>query len=117
MAIAVSRAPTATRPPALGPVRRAVRELGLALITLGVIVLLFVGYQLFGTNLTEQNHQAQLKKQFDRALQHRATVPAPVPTSPTSAAATGYAPVVGGGSAGAAPAATAPGGAIDHMII
>ncbi|MGH9093914.1 MAG: class E sortase, partial [Acidimicrobiales bacterium] len=67
--------------------------------------------------LTEQNHQAQLKKQFDRALQHRATVPAPVPTSPTSAAATGDAPVVGGGSAGAAPAEAAPGGAIDHMII
>ena len=48
----------------MGPLRRTVREVGLALITLGVIVLLFVVYQLFGTNLTEARNQSHLKKQF-----------------------------------------------------
>ncbi len=55
--------PKPPRPP-LGPVRRTIREIGLDLITAGIMVLLFVGYQLWGTGLAEANSQSQLKKQF-----------------------------------------------------
>jgi sortase A len=48
----------------MGPLRRGVRETGLALITLGVILLLFVLYQLVGTNITEHHNQVVAKKQF-----------------------------------------------------
>ena len=54
--------PGADRHPRLGPVRRITREVGLALITLGVIVLLFVAYQLWGTGIAEAHSQAALKK-------------------------------------------------------
>jgi len=42
--------------------RRLVRELGLALVTAGFVVLLFVVYELVGTNLTEEQSQAQLAR-------------------------------------------------------
>ena len=84
----------------LGPVRRTVREFGLALITLGVIVLLFVAYQLFGTNLTEARNQSQLEKQFATAT----AKPRP-PTGPANATQPDVLPAV------------PPGGAIDHLVI
>lgn len=89
-------------PAPLGPVRRGVREVGLGLITLGVIVLLFVLYQLFGTNLTEARNQSHLEKQFQ----------AKVSTSPTTAPArlTAQPPP------DILPSAP-PGGAIDHLLI
>ena len=49
---------------ATGRARRAVRETGITLITLGVVVLLFVAYQLFGTNFSESHSQSVLAKQF-----------------------------------------------------
>ncbi|MDQ2724318.1 MAG: sortase [Actinomycetota bacterium] len=81
----------------LGPVRRGVRELGLGLITAGVIILAFVAYQLLGTNLTEAHNQSRLKSNFLAA-----------PAGPVSADA----PTVGG----AGPSAPS-GGAIDHLVI
>lgn len=51
------------RPP-LSPIRRTIREIGFDLITAGIVVLLFVGYQLWGTGLAEASSQAQLKKEF-----------------------------------------------------
>jgi sortase A len=86
-------------PPPLGPVRRAVREVGLALITLGVIVLLFVAYQLLGTNLTEEHNQSNLAKQFDSQISQTAAHPTPSGTSPSAAPT------------------PPPGGAIDHLVI
>jgi sortase A len=88
--------PLASRPAAypdgvpapLGPLRRAVRETGLALITLGVIVLLFVAYQLLGTNITEAHNQDSLARQFQAALGPRAPAPSAAPTSPATPAAT-----------------------------
>jgi sortase A len=80
----------------LGPLRRGVREVGLALITAGVIILAFVAYQLLGTNLTEAHNQSRLKADFLAA-----------PAGPPSADS----PTVG-----AAPSAPS-GGAIDHMVI
>lgn len=100
-----------THAPGLGPLRRTVREVGLALITLGVIILLFVGYQLFGTNLTEARNQAALKKSFDQALATPHTTPLTPAPATTVAGSAGDASTVG------AAAAVPGGGAIDHMRI
>ena len=86
----------------MGPAfaRRLVRELGLALITLGVIVILFVTYQLYGTNLTEARNQTHLARQF------RSTVTAGAPVAnPSGRPAPDVLP------------ATAPGDAIEHLVI
>ena len=90
------------RPPGgrRGPVRRIIREFGLALITLGVMVLLFILYQLFGTNLTEARNQTHLAKQFKTTV----AAQAPAPTT-TSRPALDVLP------------ATPPGGAIEHLVI
>lgn len=99
------RAPAATRrdrPPPLGPVRRGVREVGLGLITLGIALLLFVAYQLVGTNFAEENSQNQLAQAFQRALgQSEKGAPATTASPPTTAGLPG-APVTG---------------AIDHLVI
>ncbi len=89
----------------LGPLRRGVRELGLALIVAGIIVLLFVGYQLWGTGIAEAHSQANLKRDFNTKV----------------AAAAGHgnsgdAPTVGGVAAASAPGLPAS-GAIDHLVI
>jgi len=90
--------PPGGRPP-LGPIRRGIREVGLGLITLGVIILLFVGYQLWGTGFAEQHSQADLKRGFAAAV----------------AANSGDNPTIG--PAGPANPSAAVGGAIDHLVI
>jgi len=58
----------------LGPPRRApgdgwrivARGLGQLLITFGVVILLFVGYELWGTNLYTQGQQNRLTKDLDK---------------------------------------------------
>lgn len=92
---------------ALGPWRRGIREVGLGLITAGVIVLLFVAYQLVGTNFAEEANQSRLAKEFQHALaQNEATGAA---SSTTSGSGKATAPLALTG----APAA----GALDHMVI
>lgn len=90
----------------LGPVRRTVREIGLALITLGVIVLLFVAYQLFGTNIAESHSQANLKKSFAAELAHSRGA-----TNP------GDNPTIGAGPTTPQQDSLPTGGAIDHLVI
>src|SRR5205085_12069155 len=51
-------------------VRRVVRGIGSVLIFLGVITLLFVVYQLWGTGLAEARSQRHLKHEFARELHH-----------------------------------------------
>lgn len=68
--------------------------MGLGLITLGVIVLAFATYQLWGTSLTEQAHQNRLHADFEAA-----------PAAPLAQGATDSGP--------SAP----PGTAIDHLVI
>jgi sortase A len=83
--------------------RRAVRETGLALITAGIVILLFVAYQLWGTAIAERRSQSRLRNQFNAALSARATAPA-----------------AGAGAASTTtlPPATAPsGGAVAHLQI
>ena len=83
----------------LGPLRRGVREVGLGLITLGVVILLFVAYQLFGTNVAESHSQAILQQSFHAAVRaHQAGSHSP--------------------TVGSAPGPSAPTGqAIDHLVI
>lgn len=58
--------------------RRAVGALGRALIIAGVLILLFVGYQLWGTGLAENRSQDRLTKQFSQSL----AVPVPKDRGP-----------------------------------
>jgi sortase A len=107
--------------PPLGIFRRLVRESGLALIVIGLIVLLFVGYQLLGTNLTEQHNQSKLRQAFERALTAPPTtgaIPTPTTTAPSSKTSGGNDnPIVGSTSAGSADAAIPTGTAVDHLTI
>src|SRR6266511_2284407 len=57
--------------------------IGRALMTAGVLILLFVAYQLWGTGLQEAHSQDQLKDQFERALD-RATSTTTTPATTTS---------------------------------
>ena len=57
------------------------REVGLALVTAGLVVLLFVAYELVGTNLSEEHSQARLARDFNAAV---ASVPLPIKTSATT---------------------------------
>jgi sortase A len=69
-------------------IRRVVRGIGKTLISMGVLILLFVVYQLWGTGLTHDREQKNLRNQFARQLAAPAvadTVPATTATSqPTS---------------------------------
>jgi LPXTG-site transpeptidase (sortase) family protein len=56
--------------PLPGSGRTWVRELGLALVTLGFVVLLFAAYELVGTNLSEEHSQAQLAREFNATVAH-----------------------------------------------
>jgi sortase A len=55
-------------PPRISGGRRLVREVGLALVAAGVVVLLFVVYELVGTNFSEEHSQAQLSRDFKAAV-------------------------------------------------
>lgn len=48
--------------------RRLVRVMGAVLVSSGVLGLLFVAFQLWGTTLFEGRHQANLRRQFEHAL-------------------------------------------------
>ena len=58
-------------------IRRVLRAVGIALLAAGVLVMLFVAYELWGTGLTTASHQNALRQQFDRELRahHVATDP------------------------------------------
>ena len=50
-------------------VRRVVAGIGRALITLGVLILLFVAYQLWGTGISEARNQHRLRNEFKTVQQ------------------------------------------------
>jgi sortase A len=96
----------------MGPLRRGIREVGLAFITLGVIILLFVAYQLWGTGIAERHSQAALKRSFNAAVAaHQAS---DSPTVQGSGGGTGSGVAAASSTAVASPA---PGGALDHLVI
>jgi len=67
------------------PFRTVVRGVGKTLIGAGVLILLFVVYELWGTNLAEARSQRSLKRQFAALL-------APTTTRPPSTTVAGSAP-------------------------
>ena len=71
--------------------RRGVAAAGRTLIAAGVLVLLFVAYQLWGTGLAEARYQRRLTRQFEQSLAAGA-LPAATATSTTAA---GGAPTTG----------------------
>ncbi len=103
--------------------RRVVRETGISLITLGVVILAFVAYQLFGTSIAEQNSQNTLSKQFSSSIT-KASVPH-VATSlrqPSSTPGSGGVTAAAQNSQGVSPAteklpSVPTGQAIDHLEI
>jgi sortase A len=100
----------------LGPIRRGIREVGLAMIAGGAVVLLFVGYQLYGTTLSEQRAQTSLSHAFGADRAHGG---APAATAAPTDRPGGDAPTI------TPPAATATdlspttpvGSAIEHLVI
>jgi sortase A len=113
------------------------REVGLALVTLGLVVLLFVAYELVGTNLAEEHSQARLARDFDAAVASVAR-PADPSTTTTTTLAPGLARTAKGVAKRLDPKAparrssgtsrhiaaltealpvTPPGGALDHLEI
>ncbi|MBV8950988.1 MAG: class E sortase [Actinobacteria bacterium] len=71
--------------------RRVIAAAGRGLVTVGILILLLVAYQLWGTGLYEARQQSKLKHQFAQTLQQRApptttpTTTGPAPTTATTA--------------------------------
>jgi sortase A len=59
--------------------------LGRSLIAAGVLILLFVAYQLFGTNVIAGQNQRALEAELEQALATPVTSPTPVPSPPPDA--------------------------------
>jgi sortase A len=87
--------------------RTYVGGLGRVLISLGVLVLLFVVYQLWGTGLQEAQAQRDLKQQFSQVLSSTPSAPTPTTSAGGSAPTSVASPPT---TAGAAPTTAAPTG-------
>jgi sortase A len=94
--------------------RRLLARIGGVIFAFGVLVLLFVAYQLWGTGISTRFHQEALRKQFNHELAiargERATTTTIAPTStPTTQPIRGLAPLI----PGVAPAEGQPIGTIE----
>jgi sortase A len=69
-------------------VRTVVRAVGKVLLTFGLLLLLFVAYQLWGTGLYQARAQSDLKDKFDRQVSHQTVGNAPT-AGPSSTAPDG----------------------------
>jgi sortase A len=69
--------------------------LGRALLSIGVLILLFVAYQLWGTGLVESHSQALLRQRFDAQLHHVTGKHPSPPSSTTTTSKPGDQPTVG----------------------
>jgi sortase A len=67
-------------------VRTVIRAVGRVLITVGLLILLFVAYQLWGTGIWEARAQSDLEDKFERDLarSQATTTTAPATTAPTT---------------------------------
>jgi sortase A len=72
------------RPRAANHKLNGLREVGLALVTAGLVVLLFVAYELVGTNLAEEHSQARLARDFNAAVASVSLLADPGKTTPTT---------------------------------
>jgi sortase A len=64
-------------------VRTIIRGFGKTLICVGILLFLFVGYQLWGTGIAEQRGQKELEKSFNRRLTPLPTLPGADPVAST----------------------------------
>src|SRR5215217_7062372 len=73
---------------ASGPVHAVIGAVGRVLITVGLLILLFVAYQLWGTGIYEARAQSDLESQFSRELagqrSQSATTTTATPTATTA---------------------------------
>jgi len=69
-------------------VRRVIGAIGRTFITVGVLILLFVAYQLWGTGIYTAREQDQLEQQFNAALRSEGRAAPTSTTSPTTAPGT-----------------------------
>jgi sortase A len=104
----------------MGKVRRTLREVGLAMVTGGVVVLAFVTYQLWGTSFHEKHAQNTLRNSFNAAVAHHTGTSASgssgTSTGTTKAAGGKDNPTLGSGGASLSPS-TPTGVAVDHLVI
>jgi sortase A len=64
--------------------RRAIGAVGRALVTIGILILLFVVYQLWGTGIYEAQQQSELKSQFQQSLREQQATSTTAPPGPTT---------------------------------
>jgi sortase A len=69
-------------------IRRVLRSIGVALLAAGVLVMLFVAYELWGTGLTTNSHQKALRSQFDQELRAHHVSPEAPTTVPKGSGST-----------------------------
>src|SRR5437667_339742 len=72
--------------------RRVISGIGRTLIALGVLVLLFVAYQLWGTGIAESRSQHHLRGQINRILRSTTTTVTPTAAPPTTTTSPAEAP-------------------------
>lgn len=88
--------PAAAVPPHVdGPVRRAVRGIGEVLITCGLIVMLFAGYEIWGKQIVIHKQQDKYEQQLQRAWQDPPKKADDAPPLPGQALARLYIPRFG----------------------
>ncbi len=75
---------------ASGTVRTVIGAIGRVLVTVGLLILLFVAYQLWGTGIYEARAQSDLESQFDRELARQSSQS---PTTTTSGTTSTTAPL------------------------
>jgi sortase A len=72
----------------LPTVRRAIAAVGRVLVTVGLLILLFVAFQLWGTGIVTARAQDDLRREFEAAQQAASTTTtpstAPIPTTTTT---------------------------------
>ena len=74
-----------TWPLASAPMRRVLGAVGRVLVTVGLLLLLFVAYQLWGTGIYQARAQDDLAHQFKQALERNPdATPATSPAGPTT---------------------------------
>lgn len=74
--------------------RRFLAGTGRVLVTLGILILLFVGYQLWGTGIYTARAQNQLEKDFQAQLAESGVTPTSLPTGSTASTTSTTVPVV-----------------------
>ncbi len=79
--------------------RRVVAATGRVLVTVGILILLLVAYQLWGTGIYEARQQSKLKHEFARSLRHESptttTTPDTVGPAPSTTTTTTLPPPTG----------------------